>query len=648
MIMRYIFFFFFLFSCSFIQAQNFVTSKTASKKAVKFHEYAVQASFNKQYKEALSYLNRALELEPTFIDAHIQLGNVHYDLGQLEKAETSFLKVLSLDEKYAENAIYNIGLINWKLERYDKSTKYFQRYLDSDARSSKRRERAKNYLKNSTFLATATKNPIPVTPINLGTGINTKADEYLPSITADESTLIYNRVVGGRLGHEDFYVSKFVDGKWQQGKPILGVNTPDSEGAQCVSPDGKLLIFTACNRRDGVGRCDLYFTENICGKWTPAKNMGEPISSTAFESQPSISHDNKTLYFTSDRKGGYGGKDIWYSVRKQDGSWSQPINAGKKINSNKDEKAPFLHPDGQTMYFLSMGHPGMGLEDIFISRRMLDGSWDKPVNMGYPINSKDVEGPVVVSFDGQTAYSSSYKELEGAQGKMDIYSFEIPAQFRPKAVTYVKGKVKDDDTRKTISANAEVIDLDSGKTLFTTKSDCNGEFLITLPTGKNYMLNINEKGYLFHSENFELTEKTTLAKPFLLKIDLVPIPKNLAISETEKPQSKPIILKNVFFETASAALRPISLIELNRLKNLLDKNPNLTIQINGHTDNVGTEEDNLTLSTNRAKAVYSYLIENGIVESRLKFKGFGETEPIATNTTVEGRQENRRTEFVVL
>lgn len=642
-----------LFFCfaQLLTAQTYTTTKTASKKAVKLYEQSVQQSFNKQLKGALNDIERAIELEPNFIDAHLQWARIQYDLGELENAEIGFLKVVALDAEYSDNTIYNLGLINSKLERYEQAALYFQRYLDSDAKSTKMREKATKHLKSNAFLAEAVKEPVPFNPVNLGPSINNELDQYLPSLTADENTLIYSVFKGSRVnGNEDFYVSKRVNGKWQIGKPITSVNTPDSEGAQSLSPDGRFLVFTACGRKGGAGKCDLYFTEEICGKWTKVKMLPAPISTGAWESQPSISSDGKTLYFASDRKGGQGGKDLWSSTRNEDGSWATPQNLGPKINSSGHEKAPFIHADGETLYFLSMGHAGMGEEDVFIARKEADGTWGEPKNLGYPINSKSSEGPIIVSVDGQTAYFSNNKtEYEGAQGKMDIYSFEMPESLRPQPVTYVKARVKDDATAKPISASVEIIDLATGNVLTQSKSDCEGEFVITLPIGKNYMLNVSKKGYLFHSENFALTEKTDFADPFSLKIDLVPIPEDMSnTGETEKPKSKPIVLNNVFFETGSAELKDVSKTELNRLKNLLEANANLKIQINGHTDNVGDREANLKLSTDRAKAVYDYLIANGISSNRLSYKGYGETDSIATNSTPEGRQKNRRTEFVIL
>ena len=641
-----------LFFCCTTQvwSQDYTTVNTTNKKAKKWYDSSTREAFNGQPKDALNSINQALRLDPNFIDAHIQWANLQYDLGDYNQAEAGFMRVVGMDPNYSENAFYNLGLIGFKLKNYDKAGDYFQMYLDSDPKSTRRKQKAVKHLSRARVLAKATKNPVPFEPINLGPNINTPGDEYLPSLTADGQTLIYNVFRGNRInGDENFYTSKMVANEWQLGQPVNQVNTPYNEGAQSLSPNGRLLIFTACERKNGIGSCDLYYSEYTCDGWSKVKILPQPISTTAWESQPSISADGNTIYFSSNRKGTLGGKDLWMSQRMPNGKWQEPINLGDQINTSSDEKAPFIHPDGQTLYFLSEGHPGMGGTDLFVARKEANGVWGKPTNLGYPINSTSDEGPLIVSTDGQTAYFSSMNAFEGAQGKMDIYSFELYEAARPQPVTYTKAIVKDEETNAPLVAAIEIIDLASGQTLSKSTSDCEGEFLVTLPIGKNYMLNINKEGYLFHSENFALDNSSGISDPFELKIKLVPVPKDLTNSgETPKPNATPIVLKNVFFETGSSALLDISKVELNRLKTMLENYPNLRIQINGHTDNVGSDEANLNLSTDRAKAVHDFLVEKGINRERLKYKGFGETDPIATNTNEIGRQKNRRTEFVII
>jgi len=303
--------------------------------------------------------------------------------------------------------------------------------------------------------------------------------------------------------------------------------------------------------------------------------------------------------------------------------------------------------------------PGMGSADLFVVRKEEDGSWGEPKNLGFPINTKDSEGALIISLDGQTAYFATDRKY-GTPGEdvtfgdamrgsdTDIYKFELYPEVRPQPVTYVKANVFDIVTDEKLIAEVEFVDLSTGNIHVSSKTDSDGEFLVCLPMGKNYSLNVSKEKYLFHSENFSLEEINSLNEPYLLDIGLQPIPDPSATADNGLPKSKPIILKNVFFETAKADLRPESITELNRLKKLLVENPKLQIQLNGHTDNVGTDEDNLQLSDARAKAVHDYLIAGGIAENRLKYKGYGESMPIDTNDTPQGRQNNRRTEFEII
>ncbi len=631
---------------------DFKTLKTVSEKVKKNFDAGVQFMGGKHFEQASKYFSKALGQEPQFIDAQIFLAGAQAQLGNLVNAENGFEKALELSKTYDIEVFFDLGLVEYRQKKYEEAALHFQNYINLKPKKSRRLASAQKYLGIATIMSESTRNDFQFLPKNLGPNINTKGDEYLPALTADGKTLIYSKLIGGRrYGHEDFYQSFLEDGVWQKGEPIEDLNTDYDEAAHTISQDGNLMVYTACNRKSGLGSCDLYIAEQKCGQWTSPNLLPQPVSTGAWESQPAISPDGKTLYFSSSRPGGVGKKDIWFTTRKPDGGWEMPINMGNVINTPGDEKAPFIHPDGQTLYFLSSGHQGLGFEDIFISRRQEDGAWSKPKNMGFPINTESSEGPIFVSLEGETAFfSSSHEKYEGAQGKMDIYSFVLPEHLRPHPVTYVKAIVKDANNSEPLNAFVEFIDLATGNIHAFSNTDCNGAFLVTLPVGKKYALNVSKEKYLFHSEHFALNEPGSFLKPYHLDIKLISIPTLASKPSKELPleKSTPIILKNVFFETASAALKEESLSELNRLKKLLNDNPELKIQINGHTDNVGSEEDNLTLSNNRAKAVYDFLIQNAIDAERLTYKGFGETMPIDSNETEEGRRQNRRTEFEVI
>lgn len=626
-------------SASFAQKQ-YLTARTASGKVRTIYERAVRMSFNGQPQAALEDFEKALELEPTFIDAQIEWANLKNQLEKFAEAEWGYEKALAIDPDYLPGVWYSLAIVEYDQEKFGEAAEHFERFLKWERISEKQRANAEKHLAQARFADHALKNPVPFNPKNLGENVNSPDHEYLPCLTADGEKLIYTAVRGDQ---EDFFLSKKENGIWQPGQPIASVNTEYNEGAQSVSADGKLLVFTICDRPGGLGRCDLYFSEFVNGKWSPVKNLGAPVNSSAYESLPSLSADGKTLFFTSDRRGGLGGLDLWFSQRQPGGKWSEPQNPGAPVNTAASDQAPFIHPDGQTLYFMSKGHPGMGEYDLYLSRRLPGGKWGEPQNLGFPINTKGNEGAFTVSLDGKTAYFATDKE--GGLGKNDIYTFDLHEGARPQPVTFVKASVSDAETKAKLSATVEFVDLATGQVFASTVTDNSGEFLVTLPAGKDYALNVSKEKYLFHSENFALAHGGSLEKPFLLDISLTPIPVGGAGDPATK--SKPIVLKNVFFETGSAALKKESQTELNRLKKLLEDNPGLKIQINGHTDNVGSDADNLALSEARAKAVFDYLAANGVAANRLKFKGFGETAPIASNDSEEDRQKNRRTEFVI-
>lgn len=620
--------------------RKYTTEKTAKSKLVDMLRKGQRLYFNGQFDSSVAELERALKIDPLFIDAQIEWANVKNQQGKYAEAEFGYEKALSIDPGYLPGVIYSLAIVEFDQEKFSEAALHFDQYLKTGKGSPKSKSRAKMYLRNATFADQAIKNKVPFNPVNLGASINTSEDEYLPTLTADGQKLIYTAVRGRQ---EDFYISQKKEGVWLPAQPIESVNSQYNEGGQSISADGNFLAFTICNRPGGMGRCDLYFTEYINGSWTPVKNFGSPINSAAYESLPSISADAKTLYFNSDRKGGMGNLDVWMSRRQPNGRWGEPENLGTPVNTDQDEQAPFIHPDGQTLYFMSKGHPGMGAYDLYLSRKQPDGAWGEPQNLGYPINTKGNEGAFTVSLDGTTAFYAS--DIEGGFGKTDIHSFPLHEAARPQPVTYVKALVTDDETGDKLISKVEIIDLQTGQIHASSKTDQDGKFLITLPMGKDYALNVSKEGYLFHSENFALKEIKAINEPYEMNISLSPIPE---VEGGEITVTKPVILKNVFFETGSAELKNESLTELNRLKKLLEENSAMNIQVGGHTDDVGSEEDNLNLSENRAKSVYVYLVNGGISERRLSYKGFGETKPIASNDTEEGRKKNRRTEFVVV
>jgi outer membrane protein OmpA-like peptidoglycan-associated protein len=545
-----------------------------------------------------------------------------------------FRAVVKLNPEYNRAIYLKLGEAEINNAEYNSAKPNLEKYLTYPYITEANRFYARKLITDCEFSLNALQHPVPFTPINMGPEINTADDEYLPVATADESMLIFTRKIAN---NEDFYKSMKLDSKWQTATYLSNqINTPNfNEGAQSISQDGKYLFFTGCNRPDGLGRCDIYIAQKKGNDWVKPFDLSPPINTPGWESQPSISADGRTLYFVSNRKGGYGGYDIWKSTLTPKG-WGEPENMGPNINTAFDEQSPFIHPDDSTLYFCSNGWPGMGNKDLFISRRAKNnGEWQKPQNLGYPINSNGDENGLTITANGTYAFFAS-NNLKG-YGGYDIYTFELPAAIRPQMVTYVKGIIKDAVTKVPLEAAVEIIDLQKDLALYQDySSPTNGDFLATLTTGKNYGLNISKNGYLFYSENFSLIGHQP-KNAFNISVLLEPI----AVGNK-------VILKNIFFDTNRFDLQPISMAELKKLIDFLNLNPTVKIEISGHTDNVGNDQFNQTLSENRAKSVYQYLSDHGITPTRLVFKGYGKTQPIVPNTTDENKAQNRRTEFKII
>ncbi|MCG3164496.1 MAG: Lipopolysaccharide assembly protein B [Bacteroidia bacterium] len=613
---------------------------TDSKRAINLYETALDYYNGRADEQAKNTLLKALDVDDKFLEARIMLADIYVELDEYEQAVAQYRKVVSINPDFFPNAYYILGNIQLQIGKYDDAKTSLENFLQLKNTKPETREKAKRAILTAEFGSEAIKKPVPFDPKNLGAGVNTADAEYFPALTADEQTIVItrnSRPAGGGHGQEDFYESRLADGEWTTARNLgAPLNTPDNEGAQTISPDGQLMFFTGCNRQDGLGGCDIYFSRKVGNAWTEPQNIRNPINSSKWESQPSLSPDKRTVYFASSRSGGKGDKDIWSSTLTEQGVWGVPVNLGDAINTPGQEESPFIHPDNQTLYFSSDGHLGMGRKDIYYSRKDALGNWQKPVNLGYPINTWNNDDSFIVGASGKTAYFAS--DRKGGFGSLDLYSFELYEAARPTMVTYVKGNVFASDTKKPLVAKFELIDLETNVVVVESSSNSEkGEFLVSLPVNKNYALNVSKEGYLFYSENFSLKDIKDITKPYQLNVGLQPV-----------KTGEKVILKNIFFETNSFQLKEESTAELQKLLGLMQKNKNLKIEIGGHTDNVGDDKSNQLLSENRAKSVYEYLTTNGIVAERLSYKGFGETTPIATNDTEEGRAQNRRTEFTVI
>lgn len=616
---------------------------SSSRKAVREFELGNQHMQFSRFIDAKHALQEAVKEDSTFIEAWIVLSEAEEQLRNSDGQIVALKKAIAINPFFFPRVRLNLAKAYQLQFQFEKAIEQLDLFLAEKKGRSKEIIDATQLLKHCKFAAYAVKNPVPFNPINLGDSVNTLYDEYWPSLSADGKTLVFTSLIRewpsrhtqtGR--QEDFFVSNYVNGKWNKAS-VMGepLNSDDNEGAQSITADGFKMVYAACNRKEGMGRCDLYFSSKKGEKWSKAYNPGPPLNTPDMETQPCYSADGRQVYFVSNRAGGHGNFDIWMSNLSPSGLWSEPINLGDSINTPGAEQSPFLHSDGKTLYFSSDYHPGMGGFDLFVSRKDSKGKWSAAKNIGYPINTVGNEIGLIVSADGRTAIYSSDKMKEMGR---DLYSFELPKQVRPTQVSYLKGLVLDAETKIPLSARFELTENQTDSTVYASYSNpVSGEFLVCLPVGKKYGLNVSKDGYLFYSEHFDFDKQASFDKPILHNVLLKPI----KVGES-------VVLNNIFFKTGSAELSNESMGELKKIHNFLSKNTKVIVEIAGHTDNEGSDDLNNKLSANRAKAVVEYLAKQGIDPKRLTSRGYGKNKPVASNATSEGRALNRRTECTII
>jgi len=640
-------------TCSFSQSLPPGTYTSTNKKAIKFFEEAKLDYELKKDTEAEKLLNKTLQEDPNFVEAHMLYGYLLLEKRRTKEGIEHFKRAIEINPKFFPRNYFDLGLAQLLSADYDEAVKNLETFLKFERINPNTRDQAEQYLRNAKFASNAMKNPQPFKLVNLGPGVNTADYEYFPAVTADGSTFLFTRNIRNTSGkggpqQEDFYISKKVNNVWQTATPINSVNTDGNEGAPTLSADGQIMFFASCMEisgdygspeRKGYGSCDIFYSQKVAGKWTTPVNAGPQINTRNWETQPSFSSDGKTLYFIrgSVTREGIKNPDIYYATVGDDGKFGEAVRLSDVVNTPFKEESVFIHPDNQTLYFSSEGHPGMGGLDIFVSRRQADGNWGKPVNLGYPINTVTDENSLLVDANGKLAYLAS--EREGGFGGLDIYQFELPESVRPEKITYVKGLTYNAKTKVPLDASFELIDLETQQSVTKAFSNSSGEFLVTLTSNHNYLVNVSKPGFLFYSDNFSLKDKEAdYNKPYQLEIPLQPIDTGYTIE-----------LKNVFFDVNKWDLKPESKAELEKVVTFLKSNPALKVEFGGHTDNSGDKAFNKTLSTNRAKAVYDYVIQNGgIAATRLAYKGYSDTKPKVPNDSPENKAKNRRTELKVL
>lgn len=617
-----------------------LTSK--SKKAISLYKQAENFYLNGNLETSLMKLEKAVAQDENFIEAWLLKADVEHESGLNREAIETYKRVIAIDGEFFPMVYYLAGNLSLEEGYYNESMKYFETFLLHKTLRPDIQLQALDKLSRAKFGNEAINNPNRDSIGLLSDSINTDADEYINSIRYDNNQLLFTRrFLEDTLNRSDFLSEKFflsnrIDNNWHKANELeLDWVSDNQIGAMTLSPDGNSMYFAACGLVGGFGSCDIYMSSFVDNTWNEPMNLGSMVNSTAWDSQPCISADGSQLYFVSKRKGGYGGSDLWKSIRLQDGRWSEAINLGETFNSDGNEMAPYIHADGKTLYFSSTGQIGMGKADLFVSRLDEAGRWSKPRNMGYPVNTKDDEINILFNSDGNQAFISRNRQ-ESNTG-FDIYSVLPDELNKPEAVSFVKVIIHDSATNEPLSSGFQIIDLKSVTEFISGQTDAkSGSFFCSLPDNNRYSLLIRKPGYCMHTEHFNL-EKRTDNRPLMIEIKLIPI----------KVGSK-IVLNNVFFGVDKSELKTESFSELMQVVLFLQTNPGLRIELEGHTDSDGDELHNLKLSSERAETVRKYLISQGVSEDRLTAKGYGSAMPVASNKDEEGKSRNRRTAFKII
>lgn len=636
--------------------------ETTNKKALKLFDKSRKERKNGNYDKATQYLQEATDLEPAYYEAFYEIGVINiknqYKGRSLSLARESFLKVIELCPDYDTYAYYYLADLYFGVEKWKKSIKYLDEFLLDVEKIKKDRDydKAIELLKFAKFYHKMYSNKVPFDPKPV-IGISSELDEYLPSISPDNEKAFYTRKTllppenkpwsSGPKYMEKFFYSNKVNNVFDKGQEMpFPFNQTDNEGGATLTINNKKIFFTLCKmvKNNTYYNCDICYSELIGDQWSEIKNIGKKVNTGNFwESTPSVTSDGKTLYFVSDRSGGFGGYDIYKTTLDSNGVWGKPKNMGVRINSEGNEISPFIHTDSQTLYFSSSdytddddiyhpGHMGMGGYDIFFCK--IKDKKTKVKNIGYPINSEEDDLGFFVSTDGKHGYFASNK-LEGVGG-WDMYSFELYKEARPERVLFVKGELRDEKNNEIISD--AVIEMKNAITKQVTEiplDSATGSYAAALPFKDDYIMTVKKGGYAYDTKYFASTD-TNYSLPTKVNVAIAPI-----------EVGRSYRLNDIYFETNSSILTHSTITVIDEFIEFLNDNENIKVAIHGHTDNVGNNQSNLELSKNRAKAVYEYLVQKNIDINRLNYEGFGENKPIVSNSTEKGRARNRRTEFVI-
>ncbi|MCV9385869.1 OmpA family protein [Reichenbachiella ulvae] len=599
------------------------------------------------YKGAVENFQEALKYRSTHENSWYYAGLSFVADQNPDRAIYCFKKLESINPDYNPMLYKHIADAYVNMEQLSKAQDYYQKFYDmtpDEPKEMATKHLAKNrieYAKRSPEIrasSNSTEQPKPLTKVN------SELHDYTPQVNPTGTRLYFTSVRQGGFDYikdssrltnfgEDVYFSSFENNEWQEPELMPEpINSMSDDFGSSFTGDGLTMVYVRCGREESIGGCDLYISYFENGKWTEPKNMGNVVNSEAWDSQPTISSDGTRIIFSSTRDGGYGDSDLYMTTLNQYGQWGIPCNLGSIVNTPLSDKSPYLASDGKSLYYASEGHPGYGQSDIFYSL-FENEKWGIPINVGAPINSSGDDTNFSISASGMGYFASSRLD----EGNFDIFEMELPDHLKPKPSVVVQGIVANANNSAPIGAVVLVEDLETGELIALNKSnDETGEYLIVLPAGRSYSVSATKEGYFFYSQSFDLPEDASYAE----------IEKDILLEPIEKGTK--VVLNNIFFESGRAELKPISYVELNKAVQLLKDNESMVIEVGGYTDNVGAEDANQRLSQARANAVVDYMVLAGIEQSRLQSKGYGESNPIADNSTPEGRTANRRTEFVIV
>jgi outer membrane protein OmpA-like peptidoglycan-associated protein/tetratricopeptide (TPR) repeat protein len=625
---HFVFYLLILFSCLKYNPSHAQNNRSAAEK---LYQKALVSFDEQQYEKCIPLLEKSMQTDPNFIDPILTLFQINLDLKKYTTAIPLFNKALQLDAMVSFPYFIKQAAAYASMGDYAKAKELILGNLNNEKMTADLKGKALNFLTICNYAIAHPSNE-EISIHNLGDSINTAAPEYFPYFSIKDSVLFFMRKLNIR--REDFYTSTLTNNGFAKAKLLEdSINFADKKGSVSFLPDMQTLYFAADYPEQGYGRYDIYKSIKSGNHWSTAKNLGRNVNTDYWDSAPSISPDGKALYFSSNRPGGLGGIDLYVAFKNEKGGWEEAINLGPQINTSGDEQTPFIHADNNSLYFSSTGWPGYGGADFFVAHQKIDGNWTTPLNLGYPINTFDNEGSIAVASNGMDAYIAS--DRSDSRGGLDIYKVTLSKASRANKKFFLKGVIKDANSKKAISAMVNLVDPADQSSFTKIEVDSNGQFIFVLPYLDSVGISITSSFYDEANRTITSTSfdnDNTSNQEFYLNA----IKKQFTQTFT-----------NVLFATNAATLLAGSEKELNELAAFLIAQPTATILIEGHTDNTGDANKNKILSLGRAKSIAQFLMNHKIQAQRITTIGYGDTKPIASNDTEQGRQQNRRTTFTI-